>query len=74
MGELPERKQNRIEHYDYATPGGYFVTLCTAGRERLFWDGSAPPPDTHVGADIISPAALSSDSVGTNAKPNLFHP
>ena len=58
MEKLTKRKQNRIEHYDYATPGAYFVTVCTAGRVRLFWDGSAPPPDTHVGADIIRPQKL----------------
>ena len=37
MADLPKRKPNRIEDYDYSTPGAYFVTVCTAGRERLFW-------------------------------------
>ena len=37
MQELPERKQNRIENYDYATCGAYFVTICTANREKMFW-------------------------------------
>ena len=26
----------RLRCFDYATPGAYFVTVCTKGRERLF--------------------------------------
>ena len=47
MSDLPKRKPNRIEDYDYSTPGAYFVTVCTTGREKLFWSA--------VGADIIRP-------------------
>ena len=47
METLPNRKQIRIKNYDYATPGAYFITVCTANREKIFWDG--------VGADIIRP-------------------
>ena len=35
--ELPKRKQIRIPDYDYSTPGAYFITVCTANREPLFW-------------------------------------
>lgn len=35
--ELPKRKPIRIENYDYATPGAYFITVCTANREKIFW-------------------------------------
>ena len=48
MNEQPERKQNRIENYDYATCGAYFVTICTVNREKIFWNNL-------VGADIIRP-------------------
>lgn len=34
--ELPQRKQNRLENYDYGQIGCYFVTLCTLNRQRLF--------------------------------------
>ena len=34
--ELPQRKDVRLKHYDYASPGVYFVTICTRGREMLF--------------------------------------
>ena len=47
MNNLPKRKLIRIEDYDYSTPGAYFITVCTANREKIFRDG--------VGADIIRP-------------------
>ena len=33
---LPVRKNIRIPEYDYALPGGYFVTIVTHKRETLF--------------------------------------
>ena len=35
--ELPKRKPNRLQEYDYSTPNGYFVTICTQNRRNLFW-------------------------------------
>ena len=32
MNSLRERKKLRLEGYDYASPGAYFVTLCVQGR------------------------------------------
>ena len=37
MKNLPKRKPIRIEDYDYSTPGAYFITVCTANREKIFW-------------------------------------
>ena len=37
MNELPNRKNIRIENYDYSAPGAYFITVCTANREKIFW-------------------------------------
>ena len=34
----PSRKNNRSPHYDYSSPGEYFVTVCTSGREKIFWN------------------------------------
>ena len=34
--DLPSRKPNRLENYDYGQIGCYFVTLCTHNRQRLF--------------------------------------
>lgn len=42
----PVRKRMRLRGYDYSQPGWYFVTVCTQGRQTLFWDmdraGSKP--------------------------------
>lgn len=43
--EVPKRKPNRLPGYDYSQPGGYFVTICTKGREELL--------GTVVGADVL---------------------
>lgn len=40
MREQPERKQLRIQNYDYSTPGAYFITICTDRRAHLFWADS----------------------------------
>lgn len=34
--ELPARKPNRLENYDYSQAGYYFVTLCTYNRQNIF--------------------------------------
>ena len=33
--ELPVRKPLRMSHYDYNTPGAYFLTFCTHNRKCL---------------------------------------
>jgi REP element-mobilizing transposase RayT len=33
---LPQRRAARLLSYDYATPGAYFVTICTQNRRCLF--------------------------------------
>jgi putative transposase len=34
----PRRRSPRLEAYDYATEGAYFVTVCSAGRQCSFGD------------------------------------
>jgi len=46
MMDSPRRKRNRLEFFDYAKPGAFFITICTHNREWLFWD---------VGASIARP-------------------
>jgi putative transposase len=36
MNKLPQRISPRRSDYDYGSPGGYFVTICTAGRQHYF--------------------------------------
>ena len=45
--ELPKRKRNRLEHYDYSSCGAYFITVCTLDRRNYFWE--------NVGAIIDRP-------------------
>lgn len=33
--QLPERKPLRMSHYDYNSPGAYFLTLCTHNRKHI---------------------------------------
>lgn len=33
--ELPTRKQNRLENYDYSQNGAYFITICTNDRKEI---------------------------------------
>ncbi|MBE6718321.1 MAG: transposase [Ruminococcaceae bacterium] len=35
--ELPKRKKNRLENYDYSSCGAYFITVCTLERKNFFW-------------------------------------
>lgn len=56
MNELPKRKSIRIDNFDYSTSGAYFITICTANREKIFWDG--------VGADIIRPQNMPLSPIG----------
>ena len=63
MNDLPKRKSIRIEDYDYSAPGVWFITICTANREKVFWDG--------VGADIIRPQDLPLSAVGKIAEQGI---
>ena len=56
MNNLPKRKEIRIKDYDYSSPGAYFITICTANREEILWNG--------VGADIIRPQNVPLSTVG----------
>ncbi len=33
--EMPQRRPNRIENYDYSQCGAYFVTVCTQERKKI---------------------------------------
>ena len=64
MNELPKRKPIRVEDYDYSAPGAYFITICTANRENLFWNS--------VGADIIRPENIPLSPSGTVAEQGIL--
>lgn len=54
--DLPKRKQNRLQEYDYSTPNAYFITVCTKDRKNLFW--------THVGAITDRPEKVPLTKLG----------
>ena len=62
--EYPKRKRNRLEGYDYSQNGCYFVTVCTAGKETLFWQDQ-------VGADTIRPEGLPLGPLGLLAEQKI---
>ena len=33
--DWPTRKQNRLQDFDYSTPGAYFITVCVKNRKNL---------------------------------------
>ena len=36
--ELPKRKTTRLPDYNYSSPGYYFITVCTKGKQKLLCD------------------------------------
>lgn len=56
--ELPKRKQNRLENYDYGQNGCYFITICTHNRQRLF---EIEPPA--VGNDLCVVPCLQNEII-----------
>lgn len=41
VNRLPQRKNTRLQNYDYSQAGYYFLTLCTKERKNLFWNVGA---------------------------------
>lgn len=56
IANLPKRKPIRIENYDYSTPGAYFITVCTANRENIFWSNRR--------GELCSPADVPLSNIG----------
>ncbi len=54
--ELPKRKRNRLENYDYSSCGAYFITVCTLDRRIYFWN--------NVGAIIDRPQDVELSAYG----------
>ena len=54
--ELPKRKANRLENYDYSSCGAYFITVCTLERQNYFWE--------NVGAIIDRPQDVELSTYG----------
>ena len=61
--EYPQRKNIRIDCYDYTAAGAYFITICTQNREKLFW--LSADSFSFVGADSIRPQDAPLSPIGS---------
>ncbi len=55
--DLPKRKPIRLPEYDYASPGAYFVTICTKDRKCIL-------SNITVGADALGGPRLQLTDAG----------
>jgi putative transposase len=39
--DLPKRKKNRLDGFDYSSRGAYFITICVIDRNALLWEQGA---------------------------------
>lgn len=60
--ELPKRKANRLQNFDYSTNGAYFITICTHEHKCIL------SHITSVGADIIRPCTVKLTKYGKIVK------
>lgn len=61
--ELPKRKQNRLQEYNYSADGWYFITICTKGR--------IPILSRIVGSDILGAPQVQLFACGKIVEKNL---
>ena len=64
MNNLPKRKQNRLNHYDYSQNGAYFITICTIDRKPLL-------SRITVGAHIVRPPITELSNYGEIVKEKI---
>ena len=60
---FPQRQHTRLKHYDYSTPGAYFITICTQNHRCLF---------SHIVGRRLAPAEIRYTIYGEIAKQQLF--
>ncbi len=56
MDNLSTRNPIRLKEYDYSSPGAYFITVCTANREKIFWSNRR--------GELCSPANIPLSDIG----------
>ena len=61
--ELPKRKPNRLQEYDYSTPNGYFITICTQNRRNLFWKNVGAITDRPENVPLTNLGMLARQSI-----------
>ena len=61
--DLPKRKPNRLQQYDYSSHGAYFITFCTQDRKNLLWK--------NVGASVACPQDVILSEYGRIAEQSI---
>ena len=70
--ELPVRKDIRLPEYDYSQPGYYFVTICTAVRNRNILCSIYPAhPSDHVGDGLRAVPYVALTAIGRVIKTSI---
>ena len=57
---FPNRKTVRLQTFDYSSPGGYFLTICTQNKKPYFWNSEdcRQLKWENVGANCVRPKHL----------------
>jgi len=63
---FPNRKNIRLQDFDYSSPGAYFLTLCTQDKKPYFWNGEdcSQLEWNVVGANCVRPRHLPLSKAG----------
>ena len=61
--ERKSRKPNRLKEYDYSANGYYFITICTAEKQKLLCN--------IVGANCVRPPEIKYTEIGKIVKENM---
>ena len=54
MGDGIKRTRIRLKGYDYSKAGYYFITVCTKGMRKLFWNANVAAHSVRPYGDGIS--------------------
>lgn len=73
--ELPNRKPNRLNNFDYSTNGAYFVTICTKDRKCILCDivGDAVPTNAAIPSFVSTLKRLTNKQIGENIWQRSYH-
>lgn len=58
MAEAHTRKPNRLQSFDYSAPGVYFVTFCTKGKAKLFWNTNKFQDELSLAGSLVKQCIL----------------
>ena len=73
--KLPTRKNARLPKFDYAAPGGYFVTICTKDRKCILSSVSTNDDSVRhfVGEGLCTLPHISLTQIGTEVEKSILY-